>query len=56
MLVAYNGVMSSCSTRMTDTGSLVGFVVLLILGVALVLGLIYSGWCDSWLSLILPPA
>jgi hypothetical protein len=47
--------MSIPHTRFADMKFVVNYLVLLTLGAALFLSLIYSGWCDSWLSAILPP-
>jgi hypothetical protein len=47
--------MSISHTRSADMKVVVNFLAFLTLGAALFLGLLYSGWCDSWLSAILPP-
>lgn len=47
--------MSTPHTRPADMKLAVNYLAILTLGAAVFLGLLYSGWCDSWLSAILPP-
>ena len=47
--------MSIPHTRSTDMKLVVNYLAFLTLGAAVFLSLLYSGWCDSWLSAILPP-
>ena len=47
--------MSIPHTRFADMKFVVNYLAFLTLGAAVFLSFLYSGWCDSWLSAILPP-
>ena len=47
--------MSLPHTRSADMKLVVKYLAVLTLGAAVFLSFLYSGWCDSWLSAVLPP-
>jgi hypothetical protein len=47
--------MSIPHTRFADMKLAINYLVFLTLGAAVFLSFLNSGWCDSWISAILPP-